>query len=106
MCEAAASLAEKCCLANEDMGSHGRLMQWGTLRYLRLLRIKVPPPAAAAAAMSEGCGKKGLVFSGSPRYLLPGQRELEVISWLASPNAGARNTHFSICWSGGLTMLS
>lgn len=59
MCQAAASLAEQCCLTKEDMGSHGCLMQRGTLRYLPLLRIKLPPLAAAGEAMSEGCGKKG-----------------------------------------------
>lgn len=75
MCEAAASPAEQCCLAKEDVGNTT------CPRYLLQLRIKVPPPAAAGEAMSERCGRKGLVFSGSPRYYLPGQRELEVISW-------------------------
>lgn len=60
MCETAAFLAEQCCLNKGDMGSHGSLMSWGTLRYLPLLRIKVPPQAAAGETMSEGCGKKGL----------------------------------------------
>lgn len=49
--------------------------------------------------MSEGCGKKGLVFSGSPRHHLPGQRIAGYILVLTSGAEHSRGlAGFSKSW--------